>query len=141
MLVLATTARAQSNVSTQGFGYPLGGLSSAAQASAGALSEFDPISALNPAAVADWGRAGLHFQTDPEFRTVTSDSGINRTTTIRFPLLTAGLPITPTFAMALSFSTILDRTWETRTIDTIAVGDSLIAASSDFKSTGGLEDL
>ena len=139
--VAATGLHAQSNVSTQGFGYPPGQLSTASLGSAGALSEFDPVSTLNPAAVADWGRAGLHFQTDPEFRTVTSPGGIDHTTTLRFPLLVAGLPITSSFAMALSFSTLLDRTWETRVADTVAVGDTMLLASNDFKSTGGIEDL
>jgi hypothetical protein len=141
VVVLSRAGHAQSNVSTQGFGYPPGQLSTSSLGSAGATSEFDPMSALNPAAVADWGRAGLHFQTDPEFRTVSSPGGIDHTTTIRFPLLVAGLPITSQFAMALSVSTLLDRTWETRTVDTTAIGDTLLAASNEFKSSGGIEDL
>ncbi len=144
LLLITTLSRvghAQSNVSTQGFGYPPGQMSTSALASGGATSEFDPLSSINPAAVADWGRAGLHFQTDPEFRTVTSPGGVDHTTTIRFPVIAAGLPITSQFAMALSFSTLLDRTWQTRTVDTMAVGDTLLGATNNFKSTGGIEDL
>jgi hypothetical protein len=141
MLVASGAARAQSNVSTQGFGYPPGQLSTSSMGSAGALSEFDPVSPINPAALADWGRAGIHFQTDPEFRTVTAPGGIDHTTTIRFPLLVAALPLRPDLVLGVSFSTLLDRSWQTQTTDTIFVGDTLVQALNQFRSAGGIEDL
>jgi hypothetical protein len=133
---------AQSNVSTQGFGYPPGQMSTASMGAAGAMSEFDPISPINPAALVDWGpHAGIHFQTDPEFRTVTSPGGIDHTTTIRFPLLVAAVPIRQDLVAGVSFSTLLDRSWQTITTDTISVGDTLVQAQNSFRSTGGIEDL
>jgi len=138
---LAPAARAQGNLSTQGFGYPTGQLSTAVYASGGGLGEFDAQSALNPAAIASVARATLHIQYDPEFRSVSTPAGTDHTTTVRFPMLTAALPLASRFVLGLSFSTLLDRTWETTQTGPTAVGDTVVTSTTTFKSTGGIEDL
>jgi hypothetical protein len=133
--------RAQGNLSTQGFGYPPGQLSTSSLAVGGAFGEFDTESPLNPAAIATLTRATLHTQYDPEIRSVSTPTGTDHTTTARFPVLTAALPITSRFVLGMSFSTLLDRTWATSQTANIPVGDTLIASTQTFKSAGGIEDL
>lgn len=137
----ASPAHAQGNLSQQGFGYPTGQLSTASLAVGGSLAEFDPESALNPAAPASLARPMIHLQYDPEFRSVSTPSGTDHTTTVRFPSFAAGLPITSRFVLGLSFSTLLDRTWTSRQSGLVAVGDTAIETQQTFKSSGGIEDL
>ena len=68
----------QANLSTQGFGYPTGQLSSRALGSAGSIGEVDPLSPINPASLADLPTRTVFFQIEPEFRTVTANGGTDR---------------------------------------------------------------
>lgn len=140
-LILPAGARAQANLSTQGFGYPPGEVSTSALATGGAFGEFDPTSAVNPAALAGWGRAGIHFEYDPEFRSVSSAGGTDHTTTVRFPLLTAGVPVGSHFVIGLSLATLLDRSWATRQVQSVPVGDTTVQTAETFRSSGGIEDV
>ncbi len=132
---------AQGNLSTQGFGYPTGQLSTSSLGAGGGLGEFDPESSLNPAAIASLTRPMIHLQFDPEFRSVSTPAGTDHTTTMRFPLLSAGLPISSSFVLGLSFSRLLDRTWESTQTGLVAVGDTSILSSQTFKVTGGIENI
>lgn len=134
-------ASGQANLSTQGFGYPTGEVTTASMATGGALGEFDPASAINPAALGVWGRAGIHFQFSPEFRSVTSPQGTDHTTTMRFPLLSAGVPVGGHFVVGLSLATFLDRSWETRQVEQLPIGDTTVSTGETFRSTGGIEDV
>jgi hypothetical protein len=139
----AGLARAQGNVSTLGQGYPPGQLSTRDLGSGGAFGEIDAESPINPAALGAWGTIGLHFQYDPEFRTVTANGVTERTTTNRFPVLMGAIPLGH-FTVGLSFSTLLDRTWETNVTKPLApqVGDTGTQTStSTVRSTGGINDL
>jgi len=138
---IAPTARAQGNLSTQGFGYPTGQMSTSTLGVGGSLAEFDPLSAVNPAALAAAGRITIHAQYDPEFRTVTTPQGADHTTTARFPLFSLGIPITTRFAVGVSFSTLLDRTWQSTQTGPTAVGDTSITSTENFTSKGGIEDI
>jgi hypothetical protein len=66
-----------------------------------------------------------------------------RTTTNRFPLFSAAIPIGH-FTIGLAFSTVLDRTWETNVTQPLPnqVGDTGTQTyTAQYKSTGGLNDL
>ena len=54
----AVSALAQGTISTQGFGYPAGGVSTRSAAGGGAFAEFDYVSSRNPSGVLGWGLAG-----------------------------------------------------------------------------------
>ena len=110
---LATSAAAQGTLSTQGFGYPAGGLSTRAEGLGGSIAENDPLSPINPADLISWGRPGLYFQYDPEFRSVQANGNSDHTTTARFPLISGAINIGPRFTLGISSTTYLDRTWET----------------------------
>ena len=58
----AGSLAAQGALSLQGFGYPIGQLSTRAAGTAGALGETDAGSPLNPAALLSAGRTILSFQ-------------------------------------------------------------------------------
>jgi hypothetical protein len=110
---VATSAAAQGTLSTQGFGYPAGGLSTHAEGLGGSIAENDPLSPVNPADLTAWGRPGLYFQYDPEFRSLQANGNSDHTLTARFPLISGALNIGPRFTLGISSTTFLDRTWET----------------------------
>lgn len=138
---LAGDARGQGNLSTFGFGYPPGQLSTRAQAAGGATGEIDPASTLNPAALANWGASVVFFQLEPEFRTVTAPSVTDRTTTARYPLTTGALQLGPRWVAGISWSTFLDRSWATRSRTTHQLGSEDVPATTTFRSEGAINDV
>ncbi len=134
-------AGAQSSVSAQGFGYPLGQLSSRAIGLGGSTAELDPVTTRNPAALSAWGRSGLHLQYDPEFRRVVAFGGEDRTLAARFPLIAGAMQISRTLTAGLSISTLLDRTYTTRSAQTQIVNGEELHSLTLFSSAGGLNDV
>ncbi len=148
LLVLAALAPlslvAQGNVSTQGFGYPPGQLSTRAEGAAGAFWEFDAQSPINPAAIASDRSVQLHFQYDPEFRTVDANGVHEGSTTSRFPLAMISGPIWGGGALALSWSTLLDRTFQVSQTGTIAgynTYNTRDTITNTISSSGGINDI
>lgn len=143
LLAAAGAAQAQGTLSGQGFGYPPGQLSTLAKGSGGAFGEFDPQSPINPGALTSWGAAGLHTQYEPEFRTVKIAGSSGRTSSVRFPVSSASIPIGSRGQLGASVSTLLDRTWastysQLRTFP--STGDT--ATSSVYlRSSGGINDV
>jgi hypothetical protein len=131
---------AQANLSTQGFGYPLGGLSSRAVATGGASAEFDPRSSRNPAALAAWQRMGLYFQYDPEFRNVSVATGEDRTVTPRFAALGAAFPVGGSGMLGISTHSFLDRTWSTTIRSGVRLGPDSVLFTETTGSSGAIND-
>ena len=136
----AAPLRAQSTLSTQGFGYPLGGLSARAAASGGALGEFDHLSSRNPAALSVWRRSGLYMEYDPEFRSVKSAGGTDRTSTSRFGVIAAGFAVGSKAVVGISSNTFLDRSWATRIRSGQRLGGDSVSFSETFTSRGAIGD-
>ncbi len=109
--VSAAPLAAQGNLSVLGLGYAPGQLSTPTRATGGATAEFDPVSPLNPAALASWGRPAIHVQSEPEYRRTVTPGLTDNTSTSRYSLIAAGMNIFTDFAIGLSFSTMLDRSW------------------------------
>lgn len=137
----AIPALAQGSLSTQGFGYPTGQLGTRARATGGAIAEWDPISPVNPAALGEWTRASLYVQYEPEFRKVISATGSDRATAIRFPLFAGGIPLTAGATMGLSASTLLDRSWATRSTGQQTFDSISVNYTDQFQSLGSLTDV
>jgi hypothetical protein len=137
----ASPVGAQGTLSTQGFGYHPGQISTRARASGGALGEFDATSALNPAALAWWERSGITLEYMPEFRSLTTPSTTEEATIARFPLAGAAVAIGQRAIIGISLSTFLDRTWETREEGTQQFADDEIRYGVQFKSTGAINDI
>jgi hypothetical protein len=135
-----TTARAQGSLSVQGFGYPGGQLSTRALATGGALTDFDPQSPINPAALALGQRSTIYVQYDPEFRSQSNGGSSISNTTARFPLFTAsGRYNNLTFGLAIS--NFLDRSWKNVYTDTQVVNGEHIGSKLTTSSTGGISDV
>jgi hypothetical protein len=134
---------AQGNVSTQGFGYPTGQLSARAEGGAGAFGEFDAQSPINPAAIASDRTTQIHFQYDPEFRTVEVGGTHETSTTSRFPLAMISGPIWGGGAIALSWSTLLDRTFQVSQSTFIQnyTQNTRDTLTSTIQSSGGINDI
>ena len=132
-------AHAQGTLSTQGFGYPGGQFSTRALGAGGALAEFDANTPLNPAALVVGVRGSVYFQYDPEFRSTATANGIARTVTARFPVM----GVTGQFGratLALSFSSLLDRSWTNTYTDSQTVAGRVVASRITAQTTGGISD-
>lgn len=140
-LALPAALGAQGTISTLGFGYPAGQLSTRALGAGGALGEIDPLSVSNPASILGFTGSALYFQAEPEYRTLTVGSQTERTNLARFPLIAASIPVTPTIMIGLSVSNLLDRTFETQSRGQQTVGDSVVLTTTSFKSDGAIGDL
>jgi hypothetical protein len=141
LLVIASPVAAQGTLSTQGFGYHPGQISTRARATGGALGEFDPTSALNPAAIAWWERSGVVLEYAPEFRRVTTAGARETATVARFPLSGAAIAIGGRTIIGIALSTFLDRTWETVQRGMHPFADDSIPYDLEFRSAGAINDL
>ncbi len=139
--LVASPLAAQGTLSTQGFGYHPGQISTRARAAGGALGEFDPVSALNPAALAWWERSGVVLEYAPEFRRLTSAGTSESATVARFPLSGAALAIGGRTIIGITLSTFLDRTWETAQHGTHQFADDQIPYELEFRSAGAINDV
>jgi hypothetical protein len=141
-LALPVSLGAQGTLSSQGFGYPPGQVSTRVLATGGALAEFDPITPLNPAALSTWGRSGIYVQYSPEFRSLSgTEGGDESSTLIRFPVVAAALAIGSRATVGIGFSTLLDRTWATEVRDSVFLPDDTVSFVAAFRSTGAINDV
>ena len=139
---IAPTLAAQSNLSSQGFGYPTGQLSSRAAGTGGAIAEIDPLSPVNPASLAIVPTRMVFFQIEPEFRSVTTSAGTEHTTTARYPVVFGAIPIGRGWVASLSASTLLDRTSTTSftSVQHLTAGDS-VGMTTKFEIDGAMDDV
>jgi len=140
-LALPLRAGAQGTVSAQGFGYPPGELSTRALGTGGALGEIDPLSPLNPAALAIGGVSQVYAQYDPEVRTESGPGGSGSTMTPRFPNVGTVLPLGRKLVFGLSAATLLDRSWSTTSTQPQAFGPDTTSATETLRSAGGITDV
>lgn len=141
LLLVPAAARAQGTLSTQGFGYPTGQMSTRTLGTGGALAEIDPLSVTNPATLINLGASALYFQAEPEYRTIRVGGSSDRSTIARYPLVAAGVPLTPTLFAGLSVSNLLDRSFETVARGSQVVGGTTVNSTNTFKSDGAIGDL
>jgi hypothetical protein len=132
---------AQANLSGQGLGFPTGQLSSRAEGTGGSVGETDPLSLINPAALAFIGTTTLFFQIEPEYRRVTAGSVSDNTITARYPLFAAVIPVGANWAVALSSATLLDRTWTTAIDSNVVFGIDTVRSTFQSGSSGSINDL
>jgi hypothetical protein len=141
LVALPVVAGAQGTLSTQGFGYPTGQMSTRTLGTGGALSEIDPLSVTNPAALLNLGASVLYFQAEPEYRTISVGSASDRSTIARYPLVAAGIPLTSSLFAGVSVSNLLDRSFETVARGSQVVGGSTVTSTNTFKSDGAVADV
>ncbi len=137
----AVDIHAQGSLATIGFGYPVGGLSTRAAGTAGAFADFDPLSPLNPAAIAGVQRLVLHAQTEPEYRALRmTDGERERVTVQRIPLLAAIFPLPGNFAVGMSTASFLDRSYSLLTSGSAVVDEQTVPTSDRLDIRGGIGD-
>ena len=140
-LLLPAGVRAQGTLSTLGFGYPTGLLSTRALGTGGAIGEIDPLSVSNPAAISSFGGSVLYFQADPEYRTLHVGDASEKTSIARYPLIAAAFPVTQDVLLGLSVSNLLDRSFRTTSRGLQTVADSAVATTNSFTSDGAIADV
>jgi len=140
--LIASTARAQANLSSQGFGYPPGQLSSRSLGTGGSIAELDPLTPLNPASLGLNQTRIVEFQLEPEFRTVNSPSGSEHTTTARYPNVFVAFPIGKGWVLGAGASTLLDRTSTTEfNTSQILPGSDTVAMHTTYRIDGAMSDV
>lgn len=141
LLAFPFAAGAQGTLSTQGFGYPAGQMSTRTLGTGGALSEIDPLSVTNPASLINLGASALYFQAEPEYRTIRSGSASDRSTIARYPLIAAGVPLTASLFAGVSVSNLLDRSFQTVSRGSQALNGTIVSSTNTFRSDGAIGDL
>ncbi|MFL5608563.1 MAG: hypothetical protein ACJ8AD_19060, partial [Gemmatimonadaceae bacterium] len=141
LLGVPAFAHAQGTLSTQGFGYPTGYLSTRTLGTGGALAEIDPLSASNPASILNIGGSALYIQLEPEFRTLSAGSASEKTTIARYPLAVATIPITQTVMAGISVTNLLDRSFQTVSRGSQVVGGTTLTSTNVFVSDGAIGDI
>jgi hypothetical protein len=132
---------AQGNLSTQGFGFPQGQLTTRALSLGGSIGEIDPAGPLNPAAIGGLTTRTVLFQIEPEFRTLTSATGVDHTTTARYPVIFVGVPFGERWVTSVSSSSLLDRSWQTTRAIIEPIGADSVSTDLHETSDGAMNDL
>ena len=134
-------ADAQGTLSTQGFGYPPGQMSTRALATGGGIAEFDADSPLNPASIALSSDPRVFLQYEPEFRRLKNGSATANTTTARFPVFSASVPFGRHGSIGISASTLLDRSSATSVTRDVEVGGTVSTVTETTRIFGAINDL
>jgi hypothetical protein len=140
-VAMPSIAAAQGTLSTQGFGYPPGQMSTRSLATGGGIAEFDADSPINPAAIATSADPRLFLQYEPEFRKLTNGSAASNTTTARFPVISTSVPVGSKGSIGISASTFLDRSSEVTSVRQQEIAGTTTAITEDTKALGAIDDL
>ncbi len=142
LLLVPLAVRAQSNLSSQGFGFPTGQFSARAYGAGGSLAEMDPLTPINPASLGLLPSRIQFLQMEPEFRSVKGVAGTEHTTTARYPVVLGAIPIASNFILALGASTLLDRTSSTSFSTTQKLPDGEnVAMTTTYRIDGAMSDV
>ena len=141
LAAMPVLAHSQGTLSTQGFGYPTGGMSTRALGTGGAVTEFDPLSSTNPAALPSIGGGALYVQLEPEYRQLSVGAGSERARIARHPLAFVAVPLRSNLMGGVSVSNLLDRSFETNERRTQIIGNETLGTTNFFKSDGAIGDV
>src|SRR6476620_9455717 len=101
VVTLPAAALAQGTLSTQGFGYPTGTLSTRSLGTGGALGEIVPLSVSNPSSILNLGGTALYFQAEPEYRKISLNGQSESSTIARYPLILGTVRVSSSVAAGL----------------------------------------
>lgn len=137
----ATPLAAQGSLGSLGFGYPVGGVSVRTAGTADAFADFDPLSPRNPAAIGGLQRMVLSAQTEPEYRSLSFNGTQERTTIQRIPLIAVLFPFRRGFALGLSASSFLDRSYSMLTTGTALIEGVPVSTNDRLDIRGAIGDM
>lgn len=143
-LASPASALAQNSIyGVAGIGFPEEPIGVHARALGGGSAAFDALSALNPGAVADFGRLAASVTMSEGFRSYTAgDSSIGGLRETRFPfgILGGKLGSTP-LSFAISYATYAERTFDVRTTGTELLRGDTVGISDKVASNGAVTDV
>jgi hypothetical protein len=143
-LVSPASALAQNSIyGVAGIGFPEEPIGVHARSLGGGNAAFDALSAVNPGAVADFGRLAASMTMSEGFRSYaagdTSVSGLRET---RFPFGIMGGTIGGTpLSFAVSYATYAERTFDVRTTGTEVLRGDTLSISDKVASNGAVTDV
>lgn len=140
-LVSPGALTAQGSLSTLGFGYPVGGMSTRVSGTAGAFGEIDALTPANPASVGGILRTVISAQAEPEFRTLRLSGVREKTSAQRIPLVSVLFPARRGVAVGLSASSFLDRSYTLNTTGSASVEGSTLTTTDILNVRGALGKL
>lgn len=132
---------AQGTLSTQGFGYPTGELSSRARATGASLGQFDPDSPLNPAAIGASLDPRMYLQYEPEFRQLSTGGETVNALIARFSLASLSVPIGSKGSVGISAATFLDRSAETSFSRAQSIDGQDVTVLETTRTLGAINDV
>jgi hypothetical protein len=139
--IAPSAAASQGTLSTQGFGYPTGGLSTRVRGTGGGLGQFDPDAQLNPAALATSGDPRMFLQYEPEFRRLSNGDAAANTHTARFSLAAISVPFASRGSLGASVATFLDRSSITSFTNTREVAGQTVDILETTQVLGAINDV
>ena len=140
-VVAPVSGWAQGSLGALGFGYPVNGMSTRASGSAGAFSDIDPLSPINPAAIGGLTRTVISAQAEPEHRTLTFGNIREKTASQRIPLLAVAFPARGGVSVGLSARGFLDRSYTTTTSGTASIDGTTLATTEQLTVRGAIGDI
>ncbi|HEX5576810.1 MAG TPA: hypothetical protein VFX40_00480, partial [Gemmatimonadaceae bacterium] len=132
---------AQGALSTQGFGYPTGEISTRVRSTGGGLGQFDPDTPLNPAALATSSDPRMFLQYEPEFRRLSRGDAVSNTLTARFSLAAASVPFASRGSIGVSVATFLDRSSVTTFSTQREVAGQTVTVDETTRVLGAINDV
>ena len=113
----------------------------APRAPAALSAKWIRFSPINPATIGAFSSRILFFQMEPEYRSVTTNSGTERTTTARYPVVFGAMPVR-NFVVSLSASSLLDRTATTSFNTTQLIGGGqTVPMTTTYRIDGAIDDV
>lgn len=140
-LVSPTVAHAQGTLAAQGLGYPSGGVSTRTLGAGGAAAEVDPVSTLNPAALAQVGTFEVFGQGHVERRRTEVADPASTAVIPTFPLAGFAMSVSSRWVVGISLSSFLDRTWATITERQLILDGTEVTAEDRASSEGSINDI
>ena len=142
LLLGSGAASAQNSIlGVRGIGFPGRVSSAASRGMAGADQLVDPLSALNPAAVALFSTATAGITVSGGYRSYDlgpqSVSGLRET---RFPVVAAGGRLSSRLGFGFALSTYAERTWDLTATDTITLRGAPVEVTDRLRSLGSIAD-
>jgi hypothetical protein len=140
LTLAAAPAAAQSVFASRGLGYPLEALDARSRALGGVttgLAEPTP-SLVNPASVAGLQAYAFVVALQPDRFDATIGPLETKGSTVRFPLLTAALPVTSRLTLQVGYGAYLDQHWQVVQNDSIDLSTGRVGVEDRFASAGGV---
>jgi hypothetical protein len=144
VLLAPAPALAQNSIyGVAGIGFPEEPISVHARGLGGGNAAFDALSALNPAAAADFGRLAASVTMSEGFRSYTAgDTSVSGLRETRFPFGLMGGKIGGTpLSFAVSYATYAERTFDVRTTGTQVLRGDTLSISDKVASNGAVTDV